>query len=49
MDGKFQHKEEARALAYLRDALGDLELAEKALESKNKRSADGAMSNAKDL
>lgn len=33
MDGKFQHKEEARALAYLRDTLGELELAEKALEA----------------
>ena len=33
MDGEFQHKEEARALAYLRDALGDLELAENALEA----------------
>jgi HEPN domain-containing protein len=34
LDGEFQHKEEARALAYFRDALGDLELAEKALEAK---------------
>jgi len=34
LDGEFQHKEEARALAYLRDALGDLELAEKAMEAK---------------